>query len=132
MPENGILKFQQITFSDYDPIYLPAIFAGGIGTTGIPEPPSYTLHHSNLQQIFQTFHQTVCNSSVRLDRDLFCEDVKGIKDINNNDNDDDYVDKVMVKDRNNYDENDDNDNKSISALRLDKDLVFSQGHHGYQ
>ena len=65
----------------------------------------------------------------------FCEDVKGIKDINNNDNDDDYVDKVMVKDRNNYDykdDNDNNDNKSISALRLDKDLVFSQGHHGYQ
>ena len=63
----------------------------------------------------------------------FCEDVKGIKDINNND--DDFVDKVMVKDRNNYDnkdDNDNNDNKSISALRLDKDLVFSQGHHGYQ
>ena len=69
---------------------------------------------------------------MRFDRDLFCEDVKGIKDINNNDNDDDYVDKVMVKDRNNYDDKDDNDNKSISALRLDKDLVFSQGHHGYQ
>ena len=48
------------------------------------------------------------------------------------DNDDDYVEKVMVKDRNNYDDKDDNDNKSISALRLDKDLVFSQGHHGYQ
>ena len=59
----------------------------------------------------------------------FCKDVKGIKDINNNDNDDDYVNKVMVKDRNNYDDKDDNENndsKSISALRLDKDLVFSQ------
>ena len=36
----------------------------------------------------------------------FCENVKGIKDINNNDNDADYVDKVIVKDRNNYDDND--------------------------
>ena len=65
----------------------------------------------------------------KLEEYLSLEDVKGIKDINNNDNDDDYVNKVIIKDRNNYDEN---DNKSISALRLDKDLVFSQGHHGYQ
>ena len=68
---------------------------------------------------------------MRLDRDLCLRGCQGHQRHQqvNNDNDDDYVDKVMVKDRNNYD---DNDNKSILALRLDKDLVFSQGHHGYQ
>ena len=61
---------------------------------------------------------------------FFCEDVKDIKDVNNNDNvNDDYVNKV--KDNNNYDEKDDNDNKSISALRFDKDLVFLRGHLGH-
>ena len=54
-----------------------------------------------------------------------------MKDINNNDNDDDYIDKVMVKDRNNYDDKDDNDNKSISALIFDKDLVFLRGYLGH-
>ena len=34
------------------------------------------------------------------------------------------------KDDNNYKE--DNDDKGISALRLDRDLGFSQGHQGYQ
>ena len=53
-----------------------------------------------------------------------CQDIKDV-DNNNNDNND-YDDKV--KDNNNYD---DNDNKSISALRLDKDLVFSRGHLGH-
>ena len=38
---------------------------------------------------------------------FFCENVKDIKDINNDDNDnvnDDYVNKVKFKDNNNYDD----------------------------
>ena len=54
---------------------------------------------------------------------VFYEDVKDIDD-DDNDNDNDNNDE-KVKDNNKYD----NNNNDISALRLDRDLVFSQGHH---
>ena len=63
---------------------------------------------------------------------------KDIKDINDNDNNDDDDKNNNNKDDNdnNNDDNDnnkdDNDNKGNTALGLDRGQGFSQGHHGYQ
>ena len=58
-----------------------------------------------------------------LDRDLgFCEDFKAVKGINE------------VEYNHNFDDNnkDDNNDKSISALALDRDLGVSRGYQGSQ
>ena len=59
---------------------------------------------------------------------------KNIKDINDNDNNDDGDNNNNTDDNNNNkDDNnnnkDDKDNKGISALGLDRSLGFLRGHH---
>ena len=52
----------------------------------------------------------------------FREDIKVIKEINDND----------IDNKDDDDDKDDNDIEGISALRLDRHLGFSRGHQGNQ
>ena len=69
----------------------------------------------------------------------FCEDIKDIKDINEDDNNNDHYNKDINEDNNdndhdNKDDNnnnnkDDNNDRGISALGYDRDLGFPPPRH---
>ena len=83
-------------------------------------PPA--IHHG---QIFWTFHYTALSVTQLWDLIGTLEIWEDVKDNDNNDNDN------KIKDNDKYDDKASDDNKGISDLRLDSDLISSWVYIGH-